>query len=77
MKIVISESQYNTLLNEQYNPDKLYPRENVVNRLKKAPREIRSYAKDLPSIPCTDGQGNETICTKIPEVVYIFFTGRY
>lgn len=77
MKIVISESQYNTLLNEQYNPDKLYPRENVVNRLKKAPREMRKYAKDLPSIPCTDSQGNETICTKIPEVVYIYFTGRY
>jgi hypothetical protein len=77
MKIVISESQYSTLINEHYDSDKLYSRASVVNRLKKAPRELRKFANDLPSIPCTDGQGNETICTKIPEVVYIYFTGKY
>jgi hypothetical protein len=77
MKIVISESQYTSLIKEHYDSDRLYPRESVVNRLKKGPKELRKYAKDLPSIPCTDGQGKETICTKIPEVVYIYFTGKY
>jgi hypothetical protein len=77
MKIVISESQLTSLIKEDYNSDKLYSRESVVNRLKKGPREMRTYIKDLPSIPCTDRQGNETICTKIPEVVYIYFTGKY
>lgn len=77
MKIVISESQYSSLIKEHYDSDRLYPRENVINRLKKAPRELRKFVKDLPSIPCTDGQGNETVCTKIPEVVYIYFTGKY
>ena len=77
MKIVISESQLTSLIKEHYNSDKLYSRESVVNRLKKGPKEMRTYIKDLPSIPCTDGQGNETICTKIPQVVYIYFTGKY
>jgi hypothetical protein len=77
MKIVISESQLTSLIKEHYNSDKLYSRESVVNRLKKGPKEMRTYIKDLPSIPCTDGQGIETICTKIPQVVYIYFTGKY
>jgi hypothetical protein len=77
MKIVISESQYNTLINEQYDSDKLYSREAVIKRLKKGPFELRKYAKDLPIIPCTDGQGNEMECTKIPEVIYTYFSGRY
>jgi hypothetical protein len=51
--------------------------ESVVNRLKKGPREMRKYIKDLPSIPCTDGQGNETTCTKIPEVLYVYLMGKY
>ena len=77
MKIVISESQLTSIIKEHYDSDKLYSMESVVNRLKKGPREMRKYIKDLPSIPCTDGQGNETTCTKIPEVVYIYFTGKY
>jgi hypothetical protein len=42
-----------------------------------APREIRSYVNNLPEIPCTDFDGNQTVCTKIPEVLYIYITGRY
>lgn len=77
MKIVISESQLTSLIKEHYDSEKLYSMESVVKRLKKGPRELRSHIKDLPSIPCTDSKGNETICTKIPEVVYIYFTGKY
>ena len=42
-----------------------------------APREIRKYVKDLPDIPCQDMDGNETTCTKIPQVLYVYITGRY
>jgi hypothetical protein len=77
MKIVISESQLTSIIKEHYDSDKLYSMESVVNRLKKGPREMRKYIKDLPSIPCTDGQGNETTCTKILEVLYVYLMGKY
>ena len=77
MKIIILESQYNKLLLEYYNPDKLYLRDDVIDRLKSGPRELRKHIKDLPSIPCEDNKGNEKICTKIPEVIYVYFSGNY
>ena len=77
MKIIISESQYERLIMEHYDSERLYPREYIVNRLKKAPRELRKFVKDLPSIDCQDDLGNRTVCTKIPEVVYVYISGRY
>lgn len=77
MKIVISESQYNTILMEHYDSNKLYLREYIVNRLKKGPRELRKYIKELPSIECQDNEGNKAICTRIPEVVYVYLNGKY
>jgi hypothetical protein len=77
MKIILSESQYKNLMLEYYDPEKLYLKDYVVTRLKKGPRELRKYIKDLPSIPCTNGEGVESVCTKIPEVVYVYFSGNY
>lgn len=77
MKIVISESQYNRIIMEHYDSDKLYPREYIVNRLQKAPRELRRYIKDLPSIDCVDDRGTRTVCTKIPEVIHVYLNGKY
>jgi hypothetical protein len=77
MKILISEAQASKLLMEYYDSDKLYSREYVVNRLMKGPKELKKYIKDLPNIECTDSQGNIQNCTKIPEVVYIYFSGKY
>lgn len=77
MKIVITESQLNTILKEHYDPEKLYHRDSVIARLMKGPRELRKYAKSLPEIGCVDGQGNQTICTKVPEVIYIYLSGKY
>jgi len=77
MKILISETQATKLLNEYYDSDKLYSRDYVVNRLKNGPRELKKYIKDLPNIECTDSQGNIHNCTKIPEVIYIFLSGKY
>jgi hypothetical protein len=62
---------------EQYSPEKLYRREHIVNTLKKGPRELKRYIKDLPSIDCTDNEGNKAICTKIPEVIHVYLQGKY
>jgi hypothetical protein len=64
------------VINEQYNPNKLYDRKLLVQRLKSAPRDIRMLIPDLPFIPCLDKDDNERICTKIPEVIDIYLKGR-
>jgi hypothetical protein len=76
MKIVISESQYK-MLTEHYDADKLYSREAIVNKLRKGPKELKHHIKTLPYIELEDGNGNKVIGTHIPEVVYIYISGRY
>lgn len=77
MKIVISEEQYNRLVMEYYDSEKVYPMDYIVNRLKDAPREIKKYIKTLPSLEYEDNEGNVKIFTKIPEIVYVYISGRY
>lgn len=89
MKILISENTYSKvmtkLISENYDPNKLYHRESLVKRLLAknqkgffiAPKEIRSIVERLPYIECTDSQGNNATCTKIPEVLYVYLSGRY
>jgi hypothetical protein len=76
MKLVITESQYKTLVMEYYDADKLYDRERIVAKLKTS-RHMREYIKKLPHIEVSDEQGNVKIATKIPEVVYVFLYGNY
>lgn len=79
-KIVITESSLKRLvsnLQEGYDPNRLYLKSNVLNQIKNAPREIRKYADRLPDIECNDNEGNSFICTRIPEVLYVYLTGRY
>jgi uracil phosphoribosyltransferase len=64
-------------LNEQYEQDRLYPKEYIVKVLRSGPKELKHIIKKLPSIPCSNAKGEETICTKIPEVVQVYLTGRY
>lgn len=71
------ETLIENVLKEQHEPDKLYSREYIVNVLRKGPRELKRYIKELPYIQCYDGQGNEHTCTKIPEVIWVYLTGRY
>ena len=77
MRIIISESQYKNLVLEYYDAEKLYSRDYVIDKLKRGPKELRKYVNGLPSIPCSDSQGNERICTKVPEVIYVFLSGNY
>lgn len=77
MKVIISESQYNKIISEHYDSDKLYSRDYVVSKLKTGPRNLKAYIKDLPYIDCQDNEGNKRVCTKVPEVVYVYLSGRY
>jgi hypothetical protein len=80
-KITLRESELVSLIeriiSEQYNPDKLYSRWYIVDRLNNAPLRLRKYIKTLPEIDCYDDKGNKKVCTTIPEVIYVYLTGRY
>ena len=62
-KITLKESELVSLIeriiNEQYNPDKLYNRWYIVDRLNNAPLRLRKYIKTLPEIDCYDEDGAE------------------
>lgn len=76
MIILITEEQFK-LINEHYDRDQLYNRDYIVNKLKKGPKELKKYINKLPEIPCEDENGNTFICTKIPEVIYVYLKGNY
>jgi hypothetical protein len=77
MKVILTENQYNKLLLEYYDSEKIYLRERIVNSLMKGPQYIRQYIKKLPHIPIQDDNGNTVIGTKIPEVVYQYLYGNF
>lgn len=62
---------------EQYDGDRLYPKDEILRLLKGAPKELRQVAKKLPNIECENDNGERTICTKIPETIHVYLTGRY
>jgi hypothetical protein len=65
------------IINEQYDSEKLYSRAYIVDRLYGAPRELKQISRKLPNIPCENDKGVRTICTKIPETIHVYLTGRY
>ena len=77
MKVIISESQYIRLIESEWDSQKLYDREKIVERLKKGPKYIREYIKKLPHIPTQDEQGNVIIATRIPQTIYQFLKGHF
>lgn len=78
MKIKITESQYNKIITESYyDSDKLYSKQYIENVTRNAPRNIKNVVKGLEVIGCTDKNGNMTQCVKIPEVLFVYVSGRY
>ena len=77
MKVILTESQYKTVLIEHYDKEKLYRYNHIVDSLRYAPLYIKQYIKKLPQIACTDNEGNEVVCTKIPEVLYQYLHGNF
>ena len=78
MKIIITESQYNKIITESYyDSDKLYSKQYIENVTRNASRDIKNIVKGLEVIGCTDKNGNMTQCVKIPEVLFVYISGRY
>ena len=71
------DEEFEENITEQFNREQLYRREDVVRMLIGAPAELRRMVKKLPSIPCENDKGEKTICTKIPETIHVYLTGRY
>lgn len=59
-------------LKEYYDSDKLYAKSYIEDRLKKAPRYIKKYVKDLEEIE-KDGK----VFVKIPQVLYQYLSGNF
>ena len=71
------DDEFGENITEQFNREQLYRREDVVRMLIGAPAELRRLIKKLPSIDCENNKGEKTICTKIPETIHVYLTGRY
>jgi hypothetical protein len=79
-KIIIKESSLKRLvenLQENYDSNKLYKKSYILDRIKNAPKQIKKYTDLLPDIECYDAEGNQQVCTRIPEVLFVYLTGRY
>jgi hypothetical protein len=65
------------VLREEYNRELLYPVEQVYMMTKTAPVELKRIVKKLEPIDCVNNSGEKRSCFRIPEVLYVYFTGRY
>ena len=65
------------VLKEQFDPERLYPVEEIHYFMSEAPRELKRIVKNLKPIPCVNDRGEKRNCYRIPEVIHVFMTGRY
>lgn len=65
------------VIKEIYEPKKLYPVESVYSGISNAPREIKQIVASLTPIPCMNERGEKRSCFRIPEVLYVYFSGNY
>jgi len=78
MKVIITESQYNKILTESYyDSNKLYSKQYIENVTRNASRDIKNIVKGLEVIGCTDKNGNMSQCVRLPEVLFVYISGRY
>jgi hypothetical protein len=68
---------YEQLNESLYDSNRLYKKESIVKKLRRGPAYLRPYLKKLPDIPCKDVNGNDQICTQIPEVVFRYIFGNF
>lgn len=60
------------ILENYYNPDKIYLRDNIVKRLKRGPKYLHKYINTLPHLK---KEGSDVEYTKIPQVIYQYLFG--
>jgi len=77
-KIIISDNQLKRLINESfYDSNKLYSKQYIENVTINAPKNIKNIVNSLEIIGCIDGSGNLNQCVRIPEVLFVYISGRY
>ena len=42
-----------------------------------APKEIKQIVSSLKPVACQNEKGEKRTCFRIPEVLYVYFSGRY
>jgi hypothetical protein len=63
-KVIITEKQLRGIIEESYyDSQKLYSKEYIV--------------RGLEILGCTDRDGNTTQCVRIPEILFVYISGRY
>jgi hypothetical protein len=77
MKVILTESQYTRLIESDWDREKLYDREKVVEALRKGPKYIREYIKKLPHIPVENEKGEVRIATRIPQTIHEYIFGNF
>lgn len=77
MRVIITENQYNTLLENHWDAEKLYDREKVIEKLQRGPKYIREYIKKLPKIPVQNEKGDVKMATRIPQTVHEYIFGNF
>lgn len=77
MKVILTESQYTRLIESDWDREKLYDREKVVEALRKGPKYIREYIKKLPHIPMENEKGDIKMATRIPQTIHEFLFGNF
>lgn len=77
MRVIITENQYKTLLENHWDAEKLYDREKVVEALRRGPKYIREYIKKLPKIPVQNEKGDIKMATKIPQTIHEYIFGNF
>ena len=65
------------VLKEEFQQKRLYPIDYIYSQVNNAPYEIKKLVKELKPISCVNEKGEKKMCAKIPEVLYVFLTGRY
>ena len=74
---MLTESQYTRLIESDWDREKLYDREKVVEKLRKGPKYIKDYIKKLPNIPVENEKGEVKIATRIPQTINEYLFGNF
>ena len=74
---MLTESQYTRLIESDWDREKLYDREKVVEKLRKGPKYIKDYIKKLPNIPVENEKGEVKIATRIPQTIHEYLFGNF
>lgn len=65
------------ILREVYESQKLYPVVQIYSGIRNAPYEVKKIVSNLEAIPCINQKGEKAMCFRIPEVLYVYLTGKY